>query len=294
MIEDMFDEYCSTPTAVFFVGHMAKRYTSAEEFLLRRIKEGPFVHVDETRINIQGTEHYVWVFTDGTHVIFRLTNTRETTIVQEVLDGYSGVLVTDFYAGYDAVTCRQQKCLVHLIRDINNELWNNPFDTDLETLASKVKELLLPILTDVERYGLRKRHLQKYQKAVEGFYKHVIEGTEWNSEVMHRFITRFRRYKESLFVFLTEDAIPWNNNTGERAIRHLAVQRKISGTFYKSFASHHLVLLGIAQTCRFQEKSFLKFLLSGEMNVDDFHPKKRWRVTRLLRGSFAEGQSNKR
>src|SRR5437899_1660303 len=83
-------------------------------------------------------------------------------------------------------------------------------------------------------------------------------GTEWNSEVMHRFITRFRRYKESLFVFLTEDAIPWNNNTGERAIRHLAVQRKISGTFYKSFASHHLVLLGIAQTCRFQEKSFLK------------------------------------
>jgi len=52
----------------------------------------------------------------------------------------------------------------------------------------------------------------------------------------------------------------------------LAVQRKISGFFFKSFASRYLVLLGIAQTCKFQEKSFLKFLLSGEMDVDHFRP----------------------
>src|SRR5262249_35055940 len=151
---------------------------------LQRIKASPFVHVDETKINIQGAEHYVWVFTDGIHVVFRLTDTRETNIVQEVLDGYSGVLVTDFYAGYDAVNCRQQKCLVHLIRDINNDLWNNPFDTELETLASKVKELLLPILSDVERYGLRQRHLQKHQKAVERFYRDMIDGINWKSEVV--------------------------------------------------------------------------------------------------------------
>jgi predicted RecB family nuclease len=279
MMDDMFGEHITTSMAVHLVKHLSKRYLVAESILLQRIKASPFVHVDETKINIQGAEHYVWVFTDGIHVIFRLTDTRETSIVQEVLDGYSGVLVTDFYAGYDAVNCRQQKCLVHLIRDINNDLWNNPFDTELETLASKVKELLLPILSDVERYSLRQRHLQKHQKAVERFYRDVIDGTSWKSEVVHRFITRFSRYKESLFVFLTEDAIPWNNNTGERAIRHLAVQRKISGFFFKSFAPHYLVLLGIAQTCRFQDKSFLKFLLSGEKDVDAFRPKRRRKVT---------------
>jgi len=118
---------------------------------------------------------------------------------------------------------------------------------------------------------------------VERFYRDVIDGTDWESEVVQRFITRFHRYQESLFVFLTEDSIPWNNNAGERAIRHLAVQRKISGTFFKSFAPHYLVLLGIAQTCRFQEKSFFKFLLSGEKNVDAFRPKRRRRATRPLR-----------
>jgi predicted RecB family nuclease len=290
MMEDMFEEHLAEGTAVSFVQSMAQRYQAAEAILLRRIRESRFVHGDETKVNIQGAEHYVWVFTDGMHVIFRLTDTRETTVVQEVLNGYSGVLVTDFYAGYDAVNCRQQKCLVHLIRDINNDLWNNPFDTDLEMLASKVRELLLPILCDVERYGLRQRHLQKHRKAVERFYKDVIDGTEWQSEVVHRFVTRFRRYRVNLFVFLGEDSIPWNNNTGERAIRHLAVQRKISGFFYKNFAPHHLVLLGIAQTCRFQHKSFLKFLLSGEKDVDTFRPKRR-RATRLLGESSESGNS---
>jgi predicted RecB family nuclease len=285
MMDDMFGEHIATSMAAHLVKHLSKRYLVAESILLQRIKASPFVHVDETKINIQGAEQYVWVFTDGTHVVFKLTETRETTIVQDILNGYGGVLITDFYAGYDSVKCRQQKCLVHLIRDINNDLWTNPFDTELETLASKVKELLLPILSDVERYGLRQRHLQKHQKAVERFYRDVIDGTDWKSEVVQRFITRFRRYKESLFVFLTEDSIPWNNNTGERAIRHLAVQRKISGFFFKNFAPHYLVLLGIAQTCRFQEKSFLKFLLSGEKDVDAFRPKRQRRATRPLGGT---------
>lgn len=284
MMDDMFGEHLATSMAAYLVKDLSKRYLVSESILLKRIKASPFVHVDETKINIQGTEHYVWVFTDGIHVVFRLTETRETTVVQEVLNGYAGVLVTDFYAGYDAVKCRQQKCLVHLIRDINNDLWSNPFDTDLETFASKVKELLLPILSDVERYGLRKRHLQKHQAAVERFYRDVIEETAWKSEIVSRFITRFRRYRENLFVFLGEDSIPWNNNTGERAIRHLAVQRKISGSFYKNFIPHYLVMLGVAQTCKFQHKSFLKFLLSGEKDVDAFRPKRR-RATCTVKSS---------
>ena len=41
----------------------------------------------------------------------------------------------------------------------------------------------------------------------------------------------------------------------ERAIRQLAVQRKISGTFFKRVAPQYLLFLAISQTCRFQNKS---------------------------------------
>ena len=73
-----------------------------------------------------------------------------------------------------------------------------------------------------------------------------------------------------MFTFLKEDEIPWNNNMAERALRHLAIQRKISGSFGKEGIHRYLRLLGVAQTCRFQEKSFLRFMLSGGKDVDAF------------------------
>ena len=97
-----------------------------KRLLWRNILQSPFIHVDETKISIQGRNWYVWVLTDGKHVVFRLTDSRETTLIHEMLAGYEGVLVSDFYGGYDSMPCRQQKCLVHLIRDLNEDLWKTP------------------------------------------------------------------------------------------------------------------------------------------------------------------------
>jgi len=260
----------SATTAINFLRYLADYYAPTEASILQAILKSDFVHVDETKINIQGVDHYVWVFTDGKHVVFRMTETREADIVREVLAGYKGVLVSDFYPGYDSMPCRQQKCLVHLIRDINDELWKAPFDKELETFAVAVQALLVPILVEVDRYGLKAWHLRKFLKDVDRFYdKHII-GREYTSEPVRTFQKRVERYRESLFTFLTQDGIPWENNMAERAIRQLAVQRKISGSFFKRSAGHYLLLLAISQTCRFQGKSFLKFLLSKAKDVDEF------------------------
>src|SRR5207249_1409253 len=130
--------------------------------------------------------------------------------------------------------------------------------------------LLVPILEAVDRYGLKARHLRKFEKDVERFYDKNIIGREYTSEPVRTYQKRFVRYRDSLFTFLKEDGIPWENNMAERAIRHLAIQRKISGSFFKRVAPQYLLLLAISQTCRFQGKSFLKFLLSKGKDVDEF------------------------
>ncbi|MFI5387199.1 MAG: IS66 family transposase [Fimbriimonadales bacterium] len=284
VMDHLFGIGLGTSTLVYFVGNLAGYYAPTEAAILRAILKSDFVHVDETKINIQGVDHYVWVFTDGKHVIFRMTETREADIVREVLSGYQGVLVSDFYPGYDSMPCRQQKCLVHLIRDINDDLWKAPFDKELEAFAVRVQALLVPMLAEVDRYGLKAWHLRKFLKDVERFYdKHII-GREYTSEPVRIFQKRFDRYRECLFTFLTQDGIPWENNMAERAIRQLAVQRKISGSFFKRVAPQYLLLLAISQTCRFQGKSFLKFLLSKETDLDSF------RRTRPIRYSYAVGE----
>jgi predicted RecB family nuclease len=270
-----------TSTLVYFLGNLAGYYGPTEEAILEAIRKSDFIHVDETKISIQGVDHYVWVFTDGQHVVFRMTETREADIVQQILAGYKGVLVSDFYPGYDAMPCRQQKCLVHLVRDINDDLWKAPFDQELEGFALEVQALLVPILEAVDRYGLKAWHLKKFLKDVDRFYDKNITGREYTSEPVRTYQKRFDRYRGSLFTFLTQDGIPWENNMAERAIRQLAVQRKISGSFFKRVAPQYLLLLAISQTCRFQEKSFLKFLLSKEIDLDSF-PR-----TRPIRYSYA-------
>jgi predicted RecB family nuclease len=268
--EHLFGIGLSMGTVVRFLAYLADHYAATEAAALDAIRRSDFVHVDETRINIQGVDHYVWVFTDGRHVVFRMTETREADIVREVLAGYQGVLVSDFYPGYDAVPCRQQKCWVHLLRDLNEDLWKAPFDREFEGFALAVRDLLVPILGAVDRYGLKAWHLRKFERSVERFYDGHVTEKEYASELATRYQKRFQRYRGSLFTFLGQDGIPWNNNMGERAIRQLAVQRKISGTFFKRVAPQYLLLLAIAQTCRFQGKSFLKFLLSGAKDVDAF------------------------
>jgi hypothetical protein len=178
--------------------------------------------------------------------------------------------------------CRQQKCLVHLIRDLNDDLWKNPFNVELENFVSAVRDLLVPIFKDVDNYGLKRRNLRKHGKEIERFYKQTVDAEPPSCEITAKYRKRFRRYREALFTFMEEDGIPWNNNTAERALRHLALQRRISGSFHRPVAEQYLRLLGIGQTCRFQGKSFLKFLLSGEKDVDQYLERKRQKWSRVV------------
>jgi hypothetical protein len=253
---------------------ICSNYLKTEKLIVKKLLTSTKIHVDETPVNIQGNLQYVWVFTDGEHVVFKLTPTREAGIVHQLLKGYEGVLVSDFFAGYDAVKCLQQKCWVHLIRDINDDLRKAPFDSEFELFVLALRDLLIPIFDAVQKYGLKKRHLNKFNYFVDRFYIRYVIEAQYKSDMAKKYQKRLVRYRESLFVFLKYDGIPWNNNMAERALRHLAVQRKISGSFFSDSFKEYLILLGITQTCRFKNKPLLQFLMSGEKDVDHFKGKK--------------------
>jgi hypothetical protein len=63
-------------------------------------------------------------------------------MAQSSLNGFKGVLVSDFYAAYDSIPCPQQKCLLHLMRDINDAVLDNPYDESMKGIAAAFGELL--------------------------------------------------------------------------------------------------------------------------------------------------------
>ena len=272
-----YGEDINVGSTLYSMERFAEYYASTEKKIMEGLLKSPFVHVDETRANIQGGGWYVWVFTDNKHVILKLTDTRETTVVQELLSQYHGILISDFYGGYDTIPCIQQRCWAHLIGNLNEDIRKNPFDMEFEAFILGVRELILPIMEDIQKYGLKKRNLHKFKKKVDNFYTRMIVDKQYKSDLVNTYQKRFARYRESLFTFLEQDGVPWNNNAAERAIRPFAIQRDASTPFQATVLRNYLVMLGIRQTCRFQNKSFFKFLFSERTDLENFQNRSRRR-----------------
>ena len=270
LINEQFNHFISTGSISNFIREFGGYYVKTEQMMLQVLLSSPYICVDETPINVRGKKHYIWVFTNGRYVVFKYTETRESTIVHDLLGSYQGVLISDFYPGYDSLHCGQQKCWVHLIRELNEDLWKSPYDVEYEVFISEVRELIVPIMKAIQRYGLKKWHLNKFNKFVAQFYTKTIDDRYYRSELVTKYQKRFIRYKKNLFIFLNHDLIPWHNNIAENALRHITIQEKISGFFFKTLIKEYILLLGLRQTCRFYRLSFFKFLYSSNTKIDSF------------------------
>jgi hypothetical protein len=175
--------------------------------------------------------------------------------------------VSDFYSGYDGVDCAQQKCLIHLLRDINDDVLTNPFNDEMRQVALDFAGLLKPIVDTIDRHGLKARHLHKHKRVVEHFYR-SLSARAYGTEVAQGWRKRFEKNRDKLFTFLDYDGVPWNNNNAEHAVKAFARLRRVIGTSSTAKGlEEYLVLLSISETCKFREEEFLGFLRSGAAGI---------------------------
>jgi predicted RecB family nuclease len=255
----------------------AEYYRPTYESLLSALRNGAFVHADETKARVKDRDGdgYAWVFANPETVAYVYAPTREGDTVQQTLAGFKGVLVSDFYSAYDSLDCPQQKCLIHLIRDFNDDLLKNPFDGELKQQAARFAVLLQTVVATIDRYGLKKCHLNKHRKDVDRFYATETPAA-YESELARHYQQRLLKYKDKLFTFLEHDGIPWSNNNGEHAVKAFATRRKLMGkAFVEAGIRDYLLLLSIYQTLRYRNLSFWQFLRSGETDIEAFTARRR-------------------
>jgi hypothetical protein len=249
---------------------MAAFHEETYRAILKRVVTGVLVHADETRVPLGGKEGYVWVFTNLEDVAFVYSDNREGSTARDILKDFRGVLVSDFYAGYDAIPCVQQKCLIHMMRDINDDLLKQPFNEEMRDITKEFANLLRPMVDSIDRFGLKTRHLRKHRPAVERFYA-ALERAHFQTELATAYRRRFERNRDRLFTFLDHDGIPWNNNNAEHAIKAFVRLRNIiGGTSSAKGIREYLILLSISETCKYKGVSVLDFFLSQETDVDRF------------------------
>jgi predicted RecB family nuclease len=284
LIEEFFGIAIPRQEIHVFKSLLARRYRSVSRRLIAKLTTGAVLHADETEVRLRSGKSYVWVFASLEEAVFVRRPTREGEFLRELLGKFAGVLITDFYVAYDGLECTQQKCLIHLIRDINQAVLDAPFDRELQMIAQGLGSLLRRIVSTIDDYGLKRRHLSPYRRDVEAFFS-MLSVTAYRSETAQALQKRLIKYQNKLFAFLYQDGVPWNNSVAENAIKHFARYREQTvGLMTEAGLDDYLILLSVYVTCRYKGVSFLRFLLSRSRDIDAFSA----RPTRRARSAAIE------
>jgi predicted RecB family nuclease len=274
VIEELCGIHLQAADIHMFKSLMAGYYRQTYRNILKRLKSGRLMHADETEVHLQDKSGYVWVFTNMQEVYYEFRPSREGEFLKEMLRPFSGVLVSDFYSVYDTLNCPQQKCLIHLIQDMNQLLLANPFDEELQMVTQPFGTLLRNIIETIDQYGLKARALRHHKAEVAKYFRNLA-NMSFASDASISLRDRLLKYQSKLFTFLKYDGIPWNNNNAENVIKRFAKYREqTQSSLREGRFGDYLILLSICETCRYRGISFLRFMLSGLKDIDKYSERK--------------------
>lgn len=237
-IEMMYGLRVSTGEIIEILHQVATRGKTQYEAIKKELLESPSIHGDETGGRENGKNGYFWNFSTDQVQYVMYRKSRGSKVVREVLgeDGneYEGVLVTDFYAAYNEYAGFHQRCWVHYVRDIHHLTEEHPGDLVLKTWARAMYRLY----ARAKRYRgpsaetpigkaaqLREEKEAECKQALMALCEPYVKS----STVFSRLASRGMKYVSELFTFVRFAGVSSDNNTAERAVRHLVVGRKISG-----------------------------------------------------------------
>lgn len=95
-----------SPATIFDLTRRAADAVQSEyEAILCRIRNAPVLYTDETSIDVQGKNHWIWVFTTQTRTFFVIRKSRGMKVLIEVLTRrFKGTIVCDGWKSYSAFT----------------------------------------------------------------------------------------------------------------------------------------------------------------------------------------------
>jgi transposase len=201
--------------------------------LREEVRHSPVVNGDETGWRQAGHNGYVWVFSTPAGVrYYEYDRSRSHWVPQRILGpDFQGYLGTDFYAGYNDLTCPHQRCWAHLWRDLHELKEKHPQQPEVMGWAEAVQELYdeaqawlasHPVPTPEQR---QLTYISLVERLVALGQRHARDS----AHPCHTLAKRLLRHQEELFPFVLIEGLSADNNLAERSLRPLVIARKISG-----------------------------------------------------------------
>lgn len=215
-----------------------------EEMILRAYLIG----MDETTTQVlkesgrkASSKSYIWLFRavlqrDGPLLYYRYEETRSPKFLNNVLGGYSGILQTDGYGGYDAIGSKpgiiHAGCMAHARRMFIDAEKASKGDETIAKIVCIIKHLY--IIEDEakrEKFShaeIRSVRQEKSQLLMEELHVICLNLSErvnrsgYLGKAVHYTLGQWKK----LICFLDDGRIPIDNNLVENGIRPYVIGRK--------------------------------------------------------------------
>jgi transposase len=247
---DLFGHPIATATIVSLVQRCAEQVTEIEQQIKTALSQAAVLHQDETGLSVAGKRHWVHVSATSTltHYAVHAKRGKEALEAIGILPNFGGVSVHDGWCSYWAYDCQHAICNVHLLRDLTFLI-----EEQQQDWAEQMKDLLLSMKEAVEQARDEGRSAL-----------HPVEVADWQAQYQtillqgdaaqprelspppkgkgrrkqsatRNLLDRLSKEHEAVLAFVSNLAVPFDNNLAERDLRMIKVQQKISGCF-RSFA----------------------------------------------------------
>ena len=202
------------------------------------------IHTDETSININGKKHWLHNASNDLWTLLMPHETRGTKAMEamDILPYFKGVMIHDHWAPYFTYKeCKHALCNAHHLRELQAVIESAPQNT----WAAKMKEFLLEVNENkIKNNGVPKMQIEiyktKYLEILKIGDKECPPPIRLNTAKKcgrikkskeRNLLERLCNFQEETLRFMTREDVPFTNNQGERDIRMIKVQQKISGCF---------------------------------------------------------------
>jgi transposase len=225
LIQDFCHSVLSMPISLGAIHKVIDRTAQAllppYESIAALARQAPGGDIDETPWYCQNALNWLWTMTTETVSLFLIHANRSKAALFELIDAWSGLLVSDGYGVYQDWVHRRQTCLAHVIRTARG------LSTKRDATLAACGRWALGELQRLCHMAKAPPSGGEWRAWYARFCTFIDRYHERKDEA-GRLARRLQREMASLWVFLSEAGVEATNNRAERALRFAVLWRKRS------------------------------------------------------------------
>ena len=232
----------------------------AEEELVQAVLASDLLHADETSWPEANQTLWLWVFVTATATLYYVAG-RGKELVENVLDGFTGWLMSDGWGSYRHYP-RRLRCWAHLIRKARGLAQS--CNREAHVFGQLVLDTLEALMAAVyaAREGPPPVDLPAQHAPLLAALRAACERRQHSDHTKtHALAVELLNDWEAIFQVLQHPELPLTNNAAERALRHWVILRKLSLGTRTPVGSRVVALLAsVIDTCRQRGHSPWRYL----------------------------------